>query len=309
MTHKKLNLPIEDRPSQLDEHGPVFILGCPRSGTTFLSNCTATLDSVEEFVGILFGPRFCHLFGKEGYTNQTNEIGLCVRDIFWQSFWRRRLCRHDRLIEVLKRNITITDFLAKPSMNETVFCYKEPFLAFAAKELPSIFPQAKYIHIIRDGRDNADSLERSYPHALSDQVLLSDELSCNKNSEIGFWKKVDDMNVPWWVPQSEIDLFKSTDRYGRCIMMWREMTLRGKSLEHLGEKQYLEIRYENLVKNPNIIGNEIADFLGKDLNRLTKRKLKKASTKSVGISQRNQSDERLANADHIAGKLLKDLGY
>jgi len=52
---ENIDLSIEDSPYLLDNYNPVFILGCPRSGTTFLSTCIASIPNIEEFS---FGNRF-----------------------------------------------------------------------------------------------------------------------------------------------------------------------------------------------------------------------------------------------------------
>jgi len=54
---------MEDRLFDLDDHDPLFILGCPRSGTTFLSNCIGALAGCREYVGVLAPPRLMHLVG------------------------------------------------------------------------------------------------------------------------------------------------------------------------------------------------------------------------------------------------------
>ncbi len=87
---KELNL--EDSPYLLDEYGPVFILGCPRSGTTFLSSCITSIPHVDEFVGVLAPPRMMHEIGRMAKAGEDyKEMTLLMRDIFWQSFWRRSM--------------------------------------------------------------------------------------------------------------------------------------------------------------------------------------------------------------------------
>src|SRR5262249_52261834 len=114
-----------------------------------------------------------------------------------------------------------------------LFCYKEPFLCFPAEKFARYFPNARFVHIVRDGRDNADSLERTYPHALSDPVVRNDFLSRNKNSEIGLWEKLDGVNVPWWVAPADAARFGRLSRYERCVLMWREMTRRARVLSRV----------------------------------------------------------------------------
>ncbi|MBC2592936.1 sulfotransferase [Ruficoccus amylovorans] len=304
------DLPVEDSPSLLDEHGPVFILGCPRSGTTFLSSCVAAIPGVREFVGVLAPPRMMHLIGSGVSTPIREELLSCVRDIFWQAFWRRVYFRGEKLSLLVERSIGTREFLEKPDMDGKIFCYKEPFLCFAAEHFATHFPKSKFIHIIRDGRDNADSMVRTYGEALSDDVLASDQLSYNKVSEIGTWRRIDGFNFPWWLPEAEETAFRQMSKYGRYVRLWKEMTLRCRALgKTLPPERYYEVKYDEFVKEPVAQGNRIREFLGHPDSAQFQKRLNKAFTKSTGISGRNQPPEQLAEALAIAGDLLAELGY
>lgn len=305
-----ISLPIEDSPMALDHFGPIFILGCPRSGTTFLSRCIAAFPDIEEFVGILAPPRIMHFLGECRDDQVAEQVLLSLRDTFWNSFWRRRFYRDERLVQLLRQNIDVSHFLALPKLDGALFCYKEPFLCFAASRFAEHFPNSKFLHIIRDGRDNADSLDRTYPHALSDEVLRSDVLSLNKNSEIGAWTNVDGLNIPNWVPKGETATFASLSKYERNVLMWREMTIRARDLRtQLGGDRYLELRYEDLVSDPVKHGDAIGAFLGREVTPQVVKRLNKAFKNSTGISKRNQDAQKLERTKALAGKLLSELGY
>ena len=192
-------LPIEDRPFQLDRHGPIFVLGCPRSGTTFLSKCMSKISGYRSYVGILAPPRLMHIIGSNSSKEHENDIMLSVRDIFWQTFWRDEYFKKRKIQFLLDKSINIFQWFQEASMKNLVFCYKEPFLCFAATQFAEHFPNSKFIHIIRDGRDNADSMCRTYADALTNRTLSSDTLCMNKVSEIGKWNRVDGFNFPWYV--------------------------------------------------------------------------------------------------------------
>ncbi len=310
MTMKIENLPLEDRPSDLDKHGPIFILGCPRSGTTFLSNCVGAIPRISEFVGILAPPRLMHLIGGSDCSQIRKELLSCIRDTFWQAYWRRIYFRNEKIKDLLSRSLSIQDFFEKPSMERRLFCYKEPFLCFAVDHFAEHFPNSKFIHIIRDGRDNADSMARSYGDALSDEILASEGLSYNKVSEIGTWRRVNGFNYPWWLPESEENSFRTMSKYARYVRLWKEMTVRGRGLKMvLGDKRYFEVKYEDFVSDPIRYGNEIREFLGQPESKGFKKKLHRAFTASTMISKKNQSKERLDEAIGIAGELLAELGY
>lgn len=321
----------QNAPARIDPHGPVFILGCPRSGTTFLSDCLAAVPGVEEFVGILAPPKLMHLLGRTAPGAEREALTDAVNAIFCEAIFHRSTFRSERLAQLYQRNITVADFLRRPVLADQVLLYKEPFLCFAAEVFAEAFPPSKFIHIVRDGRDNADSLDRRYPLALSDEVLLSAELSASSQSEVGFWRRVNGFNFPWWVAPADEAAFRSLDKYGRCVWLWREMTVRARRVRAMlpaerrpdglerptlnaewgrdGAERYLEIRYEDLVREPQLWGDRLLAFLGRPDSRLFRRKLGKAFQGSVRISKKNQSEARRAEAERIAGDLLRELGY
>jgi hypothetical protein len=302
-------LPLEDSPYRLDEFGPVFILGCPRSGTTFLSKCLAAVDGLEEFVGVLAPPRFMHLVGSMEHAAYEKELMSCVRDVFWQSFWRRKYYRHERFVQLMQKNISLRQFMAPPNLSGAMFCYKEPFLCFAAEKFATYFPSAKFIHIIRDGRDNADSLERTYPDALSDAVLNEGFLADNKNSEIGTHRDYEGFCIPWWVNKGCEAEFIELPQYGRFVWMWREMVERARKVQAYDEGRYFEVRYEDFVKDPVDWAGQILNFLNVPVNSRVKEKLKSAFSSSIGISKNNQNSDSDVVSRRVAGELLVELGY
>lgn len=304
------DLPLEDRPSDLDEYGPIFILGCPRSGTTFLSSCIGAIPSIREFVGVLAPPRMMHLIGSTESEETREELLSCVRDVFWQSFWRCEYFRKQRLVFMLNGTIGLKEFLSKPSLDGKLFCYKEPFLCFAVEHFARHFPTAKFIHIIRDGRDNADSMVRTYGDALCDATLTSEEYSYNKVSEIGTWRRIDGFNYPWWVPPAEESTFREMSTYGRYVRLWKEMTTRCRALKSsIDDTRYLEVKYEDFVSDPITHGEKLRTFIGKPDSAHFQKRLKKAFTDSKSISKKNQPTAHLIESEKIAGDLLSELGY
>lgn len=255
-------------------------------------------------------PRLMHLVGASTCVTTQQKIMLCIRDIFWQSFWRDEFFRKRKLGFFLEGRVGFRQLLGRPSLDGLVFCYKEPFLCFAVQQFAVHFPNSRFIHIIRDGRDNADSMCRTYGDALSDEVLSSDCLSVNKVSEIGFWRRIKNFNYPYWIRDDECAEFRRMSHYGRYIRLWREMTERAMALSgFVSADRYLEVRYESIVKDPIKEGWRIKEFLGLKSRRSYETVLKRAFSGSIGISKRNQSAEKLAEATAIAGPLLASLGY
>jgi hypothetical protein len=91
--------------------------------------------------------------------------------------------------------------------------------------------------------------------------------------------------------------------------MWREMTRRAQAVGRIAPGRYLELRYEDLVREPVRWGTEVAAFVGRKLDRRAHGAFGRAVTASIGISRRNQDADRIRKADAIAGPLLRELGY
>ena len=184
----------------------------------------------RSYVGILAPTRLMHIGSNASKKNQ-DEILLAVRDIFWQTFWRDEYFRKRKSQFLLNKTIGIWQLAGKASIKNLTFCYKEPFLCFAAKQFAEHFPNSKFIHIIRDGRDNADSMCRTYGDALTDRTLKSNTLCMNKVSEIGKWKRDNGFNFPWYINECDYKVYASSTPYARYVWLWKEMTSRSKQLE------------------------------------------------------------------------------
>ncbi|HBL12049.1 MAG TPA: hypothetical protein DD379_11685 [Cyanobacteria bacterium UBA11162] len=305
-----MDFPLENTSIQLDQHNPLFIYGCPRSGTTFLVNCIAKLDNVEAFTGVLAPARLMHLLGSNRLDPENQNVLLwCMRDIFWKAFWNRRHFPSERLNQVLKGNKYWKEAFNPSPFSEFIFAYKQPFAVFAAKELATHFLGSKFIHIIRDGRDSADSIERKYPHTLSDKVMQNPLFAQQIVSEIGIPHQWQQWYLPWWLPDGTQEEFVKLSQYERYIWLWREMVERGKSISEIGDTRYLEIRYEELVQDPLTTGQIICKFLNTKPNKRFEKNLLKASINSVGIHRKTRSEDDIKQANELAEPLLQSLNY
>ncbi len=126
------------------QQGPIFIGGAGRSGTTLLrmmldshpNICCGPelkiLPDISRCLGLLLGP----LRGvMEGYGNTPDQV-------------RHHFCR---LVEGLVEN-----FLQ--ASGKTRWAEKTPHNVLSMAALRNLFPEARFLHVIRDGRDVACSL-------------------------------------------------------------------------------------------------------------------------------------------------------
>ena len=184
--------------------------------------------------------------------------------------------------------------------------FKEPFLSLAPEFVYDALPDARFVYIVRDGRDCAASLVKSYD-ALSDEKLRH-----RLSTEARIGRPYDDRIVPWWVEESEEDAFMAASPYARSAWMWRYMVQRCdaffKQPEVQADGRVLQIRYEQLMQDPLREGERVAHHFRLRLSPEARRRLKSAHTGSIGNFKR-WNEAEVAEAEVLHGEALRQLGY
>lgn len=145
-------------------HEPVFIVGCPRSGTTLLQALLSSASRLvvppeDDFIlrlrRIVPGHRTRRLNGRaiERLLDELYRPGEAFTH--WE-LPRERLREH--LAEASSR--TLTEFIEavheaylSDRPGKTRWGCKVPYFALHLRELSRVFPRAKFVHLVRDGRD------------------------------------------------------------------------------------------------------------------------------------------------------------
>lgn len=308
-------MPFETRSLMLDRVKLVLVMGCPRSGTTFLLRSLSGLPRSQAFSGFLISDRMCHVLGSEIAVEARQEILYALRSVLWRRFVLGVTSRRYHFRNVIGHPRGATeDFRVLAGRKEIdlaihTFIYKEPFMTASAEILARHFIKARFIHIIRDGRDCADSLQRSYGAALSDSVLeMKRGLWWQMGSEIGVARQYDSFMVPWWVAFGDEEDFLSASKLERYLWMWSDCVRRGRGCADVAGERYLEVRYEDLCLNPDRTGRTIMEFLGVQRAPGLRKELSKARSSSIGIARSSLGgrDEVLHSRAH---DLLGELGY
>ncbi len=285
------------------------VLGAPRSGTTFVMHCLDALPEAECVTGNLLPVGIAHLAAQ--------ELPDDVRNVLERSF-RGGLAEYLTTGVYLSRSAAMRKWwssrrtlgglrlAARGVRTESIVVYKEPFLAFAPEFVYEALPKGRLVYIFRDGRDVADSLVRTYD-ILSDQKLTDVE-----TNEVVIGRKIGDRYVPWWVDERDEGAFLASTPYVRAIWMWREMVRRCNEFlvrpDVVASGRVLQVRYEDLTKDPLRQGEAIVGHLGRELTPRMRKRLQTAHARSVGIYARRDRDEILA-AEQLAGAELESLGY
>ena len=255
---------------------PIFIIGSPRSGTTFLGSCIAELGRVSYH----HEPIATKAMARNVYSGAWGESRA---RFFYKAVYRWLLRIHVdgdlRFAEKTPRN-----------------CFLIPFLSRA-------FPEAQFIHIMRDGRDAA--LSHSKKPWL--QVASAD----SGKREPGGYRY--GPYPRFWVEKHRLEEFERTTDLHRCIWAWRRHVESALSaIAVLPPVRHHTVRYEELVARPATEAEKLLDFLhiSEPASRSRfQESVANIHARSVGRWKEELSDEELSTIEHEAGVLLRTLGY
>jgi len=212
---------------------PVFIVGCPRSGTSFLYHLLLSAGGFAEFrtqmnVFDVLEPIFGDLSVLQNKTRMMRE---------WlqsKAFAVSGLQAEDIKTKVLSECKGASDFL-RIVMDEVARKQGvDRWIDSTPTNIPHLlrikkdFPDALIVHIIRDGRDVALSLDKRG------------------------WSRP----LPW-------DRGKGLLAAG---LYWEWIVRKGQKLGSMLRPDYLEVRYERLVREPDQTLQRLAVFLQHDLD-------------------------------------------
>ncbi|HYU58678.1 MAG TPA: sulfotransferase [Actinomycetota bacterium] len=268
---------------------PIFVVGCPRSGTTMLrlmldSHPDLAIPPESHFVTQFWSAH--HRYEK----NDRFEADRLARDVMGTFRFKEWRLPPEAVTERLRR-------LERPSFGSVMEAF---FLAYADREgktrwgdktpgysiemaaLAQIFRDARFVHLIRDGRDVAMSL--------------------------------DDLGRVKLRP---------------AMAMWAQRVMQGRSDgRRLGPDRYLEVFYEALVDDPErelkaICDHADLEFRPGDMLRYHERAERAMASKAWGSHQglarpptkgmrdwrRSLDDRTQAVLEGIGGDALTEFGY
>jgi hypothetical protein len=253
---------------------PVFVLGAPRSGTTFLGSCIGALPEVSYH----FEPRV------------TKAAARMVYEGTWSERRAARVFRRSYRLLLLAAGDGGRRFVEKNPEN----CFVVPFLV-------RTFPDAKFVQIVRDGRDVAVS------HAEKPWLSAASAGSGRRGrggQAWGPWAR-------WWVERERADEFAAASDLTRTAWSWRRFTSAARdALAQLPADRVLTVRYEDVVSRPEEAARTIGAFFGHaEPPESLRAALATADPSSIGRWRQALDDEGLAVVEREAGALLRDLGY
>jgi LPS sulfotransferase NodH len=271
---------------------PVFVLGCPRSGTTLLYHMLLSAGNfavyrAESQVFNLLEPRF----GVLSHAANRRKLLAAWRDT--ELFRRTGLDWNTVSEEVMASCRNGGDFLRivmqsmaqQQRVERWADCTPEHLLYL--HRIKRTIPEALIVHIIRDGRDVALSLEKQH-----------------------------------WIKPFAWDRWKTLEV---AALYWDWIVRKGRKDGRALGSDYIEVRYEDLVRNPREVLQVLGEFVGQTLdydkiervgigsvskpNSSFAKEMKDGEFNPVQRWKTSLTAAQLQHLETLLGQTLKQLGY
>lgn len=254
---------------------PVFVIGCGRSGTTILGTALSKHRAVT-------------------YLNEPRHLWFSAypeTDIWTPKAHSRKgkLLLTDSDVERKKSNKLRRLFRFETIISRRpVLIEKLPINNFRLRFILQIFPDARFIHIYRNGLEVARSIEKS--------------------SEKGYWFGSNsykwDKLVEYAMGRDDVNYLPAlcTTYFDKGLLEWRLSTAAAVEFLHLlPDDAFFELNYDELMEQPIKTVSQVLDFIGINDDPKVKRFVSDTlARKSSKLSQDNISEK----ARLIGGKLL-----
>lgn len=271
---------------------PVFVIGCPRSGTTLLHHMLLSaggfaIYDTESNVFNMLVPTFGDLRLER---NRRRLLDAWLNSHLFRASGLERETLRQRLLDEGRSGgsflrILMEEIARAQRVNRWV--EHSPSHLFHVAEIRQAFPEALFVHVIRDGRDVAVSL-----------------------GKMGWFQKLPLANH---------------DGVLAAGIFWQWMAGWGRKCGSTLGPNYAEVRYEELVQQPRAALKRLEQFIQHDLDydqiqRTAIGSVKKPNTSFLSERdtgafnplerwKRDLTPRQLLELEFVTGELLQELGY
>lgn len=277
----------------------VFIIGAARSGTKFLRSCLSNSDNVYQ---IPYDVSYIWRYRNENISHDELQISDISPKI--KKYIEKQLIR----LSGVKKNDTHAIILEKSVPN----CLRVDVLYH-------IFPDAKFIHLIRNGEAVIESSIRQWTTP-SDISYLIKKLRyfpvSNWRYALWFIKnnffQKKEKSIPIWGPRYKgiTEDIKKIPLLDVCSKQWKNCVEKSlKDLSEINKENFYEIRFEKLMQSSEVLV-ELSTFLGiKDIEKVIQYYDKNVIKDNNKKSLDNLSEQNRTTIKNYIGELMEELNY
>jgi Sulfotransferase family len=293
----------------------LIITGVGRSGTTILGKLIGSMRPAF----YLFEPAILSLMPLliEQLRDERPQATQLMRSVLFEDYFLQLI--HGRTLNFNSRDDSYfgnyfqtadveqrwqemprrQDVMAYLEKTKVIFLMKMPEFQPLFEVTEAIFPNPRFLHIIRNGLDVvASSLKRGW---------FTDEFM--GDAYIG-WVRADGAGnvAPWPLDDESRALFPRWTPATRSASLWRQLTQKGIDYASTHKDKSQDLRYEDLLSDPRKMTAEIARRFGLEITKITEKNLDKvrnfdADQYSLGLNDIEEPERTRF------GRLMEQLGY
>lgn len=280
---------------------PVIIIGAPRSGTNMLR------DALSSLGGVVTWPcdeiNYIWRYGNSGFpTDELTPLNL-----------------NDKIEKYIRKQF---QKIARKDSNKQIV-EKTCANSLRVKFVDKIFPMARYLFLVRDGRDVVASAVRRWKAPLDISYVAKKARYVPAgdlwhyavqymSSRLHKWQNPENRLSTWGPRFAGMDEFlQDLTLEEICAMQWSECVNKSsQDIQQISSERVLRVCYEDFVGSVEYEFNRITDFIGVEATSAQiDSVVKNVNSSSVGNWKTALSQSELFRIMPLLSSNLSDLGY
>jgi Sulfotransferase family len=291
---------------------PVFVVGAPHSGTDLVARALKRSSGFHITMGQPSVSHVVYAFARRPSISRGREEAAAsvLRDAFAQA-WRLTpdgcatcspACRLAGGVDPVgpSRNGGHPRNGGPCVAVQSIARYGDasPELLYCAGPLLGAFPDARFVQVIRDGRD-----------VVAGMLDDTDTVAALRQ---GFANLNDEFPNPFLGVENETDRAGWADLSlaGKCALRWRSAVRMSARLRYvLSAQQLTTLRYEEIVTRPDSVAGMMSEFTGARISSIALRAPYADRALEPGAWRHSLSADQATEVESVAGEELRRVGY